>query len=341
MKPLLLRIWTLILFLAISGPAISSGAEAGAAGAQGKDADLAQELSNPLADLMTIPIQMNYDRDIGPRDDGWKLQTNIQPVIPFHLNDNWNLISRTIMPVIHQDDIFPGINCLTSGGSIHKLNLEPINALVVLADGLLPYVPEDAPYLLDYVKEGGGLYVAVRAGGRYWDSVVDFLEGLGLEDAGPRLAKDPKHFGISAHAPSELVFELDGSAKRFTSRVGPWGHYKRSTISFDVYGDGRPLYRGELLRNGCRYKCDIAIYRDRKPPPLLEWGADFLAGYSVRGPGERISRMANASDPSSRLAASSASRLETTQAAALGRPASRASRRARRTPAGVTERIRA
>jgi hypothetical protein len=72
------------------------------------DAELAQELSNPLADLMTIPIQMNYDRDIGPLDDGWKLQTNIQPVIPFHLNEDWNLISRTIMPVIYQDDIFPG-----------------------------------------------------------------------------------------------------------------------------------------------------------------------------------------------------------------------------------------
>jgi hypothetical protein len=74
----------------------------------GENAELAQELSNPLADLMTIPIQMNYDRGIGPSDDGWKLQTNIQPVIPFHLNEDWNLISRTIMPVIYQDDLFPG-----------------------------------------------------------------------------------------------------------------------------------------------------------------------------------------------------------------------------------------
>jgi hypothetical protein len=74
----------------------------------GSDADLAQQLSNPIADLITIPVQMNYDSDIGPRDDGWKLQTNIQPVIPFELNDDWNLITRTIMPVIYQDDIFPG-----------------------------------------------------------------------------------------------------------------------------------------------------------------------------------------------------------------------------------------
>jgi hypothetical protein len=71
-------------------------------------ADLAQELTNPLADLMTIPIQMNYDQDIGAGDEGQRLRTNIQPVIPFHLDEDWNLISRTILPLIDQDDIFPG-----------------------------------------------------------------------------------------------------------------------------------------------------------------------------------------------------------------------------------------
>jgi hypothetical protein len=71
-------------------------------------ADLAQDLTNPLADLMTIPIQMNYDQDIGAGNKGERLRTNIQPVIPFHLTQDWNLISRTIVPVIDQDDIFPG-----------------------------------------------------------------------------------------------------------------------------------------------------------------------------------------------------------------------------------------
>jgi hypothetical protein len=71
-------------------------------------ADLAQDLTNPLADLMTIPIQMNYDQDIGAGDGGERLRTNIQPVIPFHLNEDWSLISRTILPVVYQDDIFPG-----------------------------------------------------------------------------------------------------------------------------------------------------------------------------------------------------------------------------------------
>jgi hypothetical protein len=75
---------------------------------------------------MTIPIQMNYDHDIGPRNDGWKLQTNIQPVIPFTLNDDWNLITRTIVPVIAQDDIFPGAGSQSGLGDINmSLFLSP------------------------------------------------------------------------------------------------------------------------------------------------------------------------------------------------------------------------
>ena len=45
----------------------------------------------------------------------------------------------------NQDEVFPGINCLTSGRTIHKLDLEPINALAVLIDGKMPYSPKDAP----------------------------------------------------------------------------------------------------------------------------------------------------------------------------------------------------
>ncbi len=70
-------------------------------------ADLAQELTNPLANLVTVPIQMNLDRGLGAADDGHKVTTNIQPVIPFDLGSDWNLITRTIVPVVYQDELFP------------------------------------------------------------------------------------------------------------------------------------------------------------------------------------------------------------------------------------------
>ena len=95
------------------------GAEGSGGDRQGGEADLAQELTNPLADLMTIPIQMNWDRNIGVEDDGQKIQTNIQPVVPFHLSEDWNMISRTIVPLVHQDDIFPGAGSQFGLGDIN------------------------------------------------------------------------------------------------------------------------------------------------------------------------------------------------------------------------------
>jgi len=81
---------------------------AAASEGSGGQADLAQDLTNPIANLVTIPIQANYDQDIGLADRGSKLAVNIQPVIPFDVNEDWNLITRTIAPIVYQDDIFPG-----------------------------------------------------------------------------------------------------------------------------------------------------------------------------------------------------------------------------------------
>ncbi|MCD6535275.1 MAG: transporter [Deltaproteobacteria bacterium] len=67
--------------------------------------DLAKKLANPLAALISMPIQANYDENIGPDDDGSVWKINIQPVIPVSINDEWNLISRTIIPIIDQDDV--------------------------------------------------------------------------------------------------------------------------------------------------------------------------------------------------------------------------------------------
>jgi hypothetical protein len=76
--------------------------------AEPNEVELAMQLSNPVAALISVPLQLNYDQDIGPADDGDRWLLNVQPVIPFDLNGDWNLISRTILPIISQSDIFPG-----------------------------------------------------------------------------------------------------------------------------------------------------------------------------------------------------------------------------------------
>lgn len=69
-------------------------------------AELAKKLANPIASLISVPVQYNYDEYGGASDGAATHVLNIQPVIPLSLNDDWNMITRTIVPLIDRQD-FP------------------------------------------------------------------------------------------------------------------------------------------------------------------------------------------------------------------------------------------
>lgn len=69
--------------------------------------DLAKALQNPIGDLISVPQQNNINFHVGP-NEGTQDILNIQPVIPIHLNDDWNLITRTILPLVWSPSSQPG-----------------------------------------------------------------------------------------------------------------------------------------------------------------------------------------------------------------------------------------
>ncbi|PHS68098.1 MAG: hypothetical protein COB12_01785 [Flavobacterium sp.] len=67
--------------------------------------ELAKKLANPVAALISVPIQNNFDINVGPIE-GFRYNVNIQPVIPISIGENWNLISRTIVPIVSTSNVF-------------------------------------------------------------------------------------------------------------------------------------------------------------------------------------------------------------------------------------------
>ena len=68
------------------------------------DSDLAKQSQNPIANLISVPFQNNIFFNQGP-NDRTSYQLLIQPVLPFSITENWNVISRTIVPLVYTPDI--------------------------------------------------------------------------------------------------------------------------------------------------------------------------------------------------------------------------------------------
>ncbi len=80
--------------------------------------EVAKKLANPVAAMISVPIQPNYQPNMGLDDEGSQWLTNIQPVIPIDLNDEWNIISRTIVPIVSKDSALTGDGRQTKVGDI-------------------------------------------------------------------------------------------------------------------------------------------------------------------------------------------------------------------------------
>jgi len=198
--------------LTLAPPNANSSGGGGAGDDQkDKDAELAKELQNPVANLISVPIQSNWDFGIGPAN-ATKYTANIQPVIPFSLNQDWNLITRTIIPVIDAESP-------VEGGKNHS-GLGDITQSFFLS----PKAPVDGWIL-------GAGPVAL------WPTATDSALGSGQWGAGPTVVALRQEHGFTYGALANHIWSYTGWGDEEVNAtfLQPFGSYTtKSYTTFSV-----------------------------------------------------------------------------------------------------------
>src|SRR5450755_2629338 len=123
-----------------------------------QEAELAKKLQNRVASLVSVPIQNNWDFGIGPAN-AMKYTANIQPVIPLSISENWNLIIRTILPVIYAESpVKGGANHAGLGDTTQSFFFSPKQPVGgwILGAGPVGYYPTATESELGGGKWGAG-----------------------------------------------------------------------------------------------------------------------------------------------------------------------------------------
>jgi hypothetical protein len=134
-----------------------------------ESSDIAKQAQNPIANLISVPLE----NDFNPQTGANKLNSyvmQLKPVIPLHLSDDWNLVTRTIIPIIQEPDLAPGVGGATGIGDIQEsLFLSPTKAgPVIWGVGPAIAIPTATQAILGTKKLSVGPSVVVLRSHGHW-----------------------------------------------------------------------------------------------------------------------------------------------------------------------------
>jgi hypothetical protein len=101
----------LMTLIVLCGPVLPTQAQ--------ESPEIAKQAQNPIANLISVPLENDFNPQTGiDKDDSYVLE--MKPVIPFHLSNDWTLITRTIIPVIQVPDLTPRVGGTTGLGDVQE-----------------------------------------------------------------------------------------------------------------------------------------------------------------------------------------------------------------------------
>ena len=156
MKRILAFHFYVVMFVLIFGQALYAAATNGTEAKVETDTqEVAKQLQNPVASLISVPFQNNFEYGLGPDNKGSRYTLRFQPVIPTSISDDWNLIFRPIIPIISQHNAIGH----TSQTGLSDIQLElffspkaPSSCGIIWGIGPVLLLPTATDNLLGYQK---------------------------------------------------------------------------------------------------------------------------------------------------------------------------------------------
>jgi len=190
------------------------------------NAELAKKLSNPIADLVSLPFQFNWENGIGPLDLT-RYILNIQPVMPFTLNKKVNMIVRVIAPIVSQPapQVPGGVAASGVSDVLTSFFFSPSKSAVIWGVGPVVSVPSTTVPTLGTEKWSAGPTAVVlkQEGGLTYGALVNQVWSF----AGNASRED-----VSQMFLQPFVAYTTSGAWTFTAQ-------SESTANWQIDGDGR------------------------------------------------------------------------------------------------------
>jgi hypothetical protein len=227
---------------------------------QDQQAELAKKLQNPVANLISVPIQNNWDFGIGPAN-AMRYTANIQPVIPFGISQDWNLVTRTILPVIYAESpVAGGRDASGLGDVVQSFFLSP--------------------------KEPVGGWILGGGPAMLWPTATDSLLGSGKWGAGPTVVALRQEHGWTYGALVNQIWSYEGWGPQNVNAtfLQPFAAY--TTKTYTTFGlNTESTYDWQNNQWTVPFNLSVAqVLKIGKQPVQFQLGARYYADKPSGGP---------------------------------------------------------
>jgi hypothetical protein len=245
----------------------------GAAVAQDAAADLAKKLSNPIASLISVPFQYNHNEGLAD-GDGTQDFINIQPVIPFSIGENWNVISRTVIPLVSLDGVPAGAGQTSGVGNVVQSFFfspkAPTAGGLVWGAGPVFQLPTSSDDTLGPSQFGAGLTAVALVQKNGWTvgMLANHIWSIGEEDEYGKSSNTFLQPFVSYSTPRGTSVGLN-TESTYNWVSEEWSVPINLSVSQIIKVSGRPVQ----LSAGVRY------WADSPPGGPTGWGARLGVTY--------------------------------------------------------------